>query len=378
MMMRNYSILQIILLSVSILLGACAMAANDKPELTGEKEDLLKNKAALSAHTQPINISGKTLTKFHIDEHDVQNLHIRDSDLIKYAHRRSKITNSSYSNVNFNIASFTDSTLTHVTFENSTFKEVGFIDSSLIGVTFINCIFNNSKFSGLKGKAIFINSTLNAPDFMENEAVLEFDNSTITNASNPRVNMFDMQKLPAAITLKDSQLYGAKVDGALTSIKISGGSIIKTGIGGTIGSLEIDHAKLDFSTSGNFKTITVSNADIERFAFGDTIDHATITDCQRADDIALISAKINTLNIDRCDINTFEPLNSTLVHFDIRNSQVNDMDLHQATIQDFLLNNVSFTKVNIEHAQAAQQHFTNVRISSDGSLKDSGSNIKLH
>ena len=362
------------------------MAINTKPELTGEKAELLRNKQALESHSQPINISGKTLTKFHIDEHNVKNLHIKNSDLIKYAHRRSHISNSSYTGIKFDIASFSDSTLTNVTFEDSTFNEVGFIDTTMVNVTFKNCTFNDSKFSGLKGQATFINSTLNAPDFYEAQAILEFDNSTITNASDPRVSGFDMQKLPAAIYLKDSKLLGEstsgpiRVGGTLTAFKATGGSIINVGIGDNIKDVELSHAILDVSINGHVDNLSVESSQISRLAVGDTqFKHISISSChQPVRLLSFIDGNFNDLTIDQCTIQKFEPWAAHGANLDIRNSTLIDSNFQDAKLGELTLNNVTVGNINLTNAQAGHVNTNKVSFTPNSQLKDSGSNIKLH
>ena len=363
--------------------GACDLTT--KPELTGEKAELLKNKQALASHTAPITISGRTLTKFHIDENNVQNLHIKNSDLIKYAHRRSHIANSTFMGVKFDIASFSDSTLTNVTFEDSTFNEVGFIDTTMVNVTFKNCTFNDNKFSGLKGQAKFINSTLNAPDFYESQAILDFENSTITNKTNPHVNVFDVQKLPAAIYLKESHILGEStsgpiiVGGTLAAFKATGGSLMNVGMGDNIKDVVFSHMKLAMSMRGNYDSITIDHSQFVRFGIGDTINHLSVSDCVPSHRFALGSGtKVQTLSLSQCELQEFAPHRSLITSMDIRNTSLGLFDLQSTKLKDITLNAVRLTQADLTNAQAEHVTVDNIVLNPGGSVKDTGSNIKLH
>ena len=228
-----------------------------KSEISGKNAELIKNPSQLEDYvkTKSFVVKNKIIKGADFDHRHMQNFDIENAQITQYWNRYGSFSNSIFKDVSINTGSYTEATITNVVYESVSFTDVGFIDTKMVNVTFKNCTFNDSKFSGLKGKAKFINSTLNAPDFYENEAILEFENSTITNESNPREEMFGAQKLPASIHLKDSTLIGANFTGTLTSFTASGGQIIDTGLGDRINNVTLDHVKVDIAMGGTIQEL---------------------------------------------------------------------------------------------------------------------------
>ena len=367
------------------LLSGCDMK---KQPLSGQQAELFADPAKLSSfsQTKQVKVTNRHLEENDLDKHNYANFVFDDVEADRFFVQYAKLTNSTFKNSVFNIASFSRSTLTNVTFDNITFNDSAFIESTLVDVKFQNCTFNGTKFLGLKGQAKFINSTLNAPDFLEAQAILEFDNSTITNASDPRVSGFDMQKLPAAIYLKDSKLLGEstsgpiRVGGTLTAFKATGGSIINVGIGDNIKDVELSHAILDVSINGHVDNLSVESSQISRLAVGDTqFKHISISSChQPVRLLSFIDGNFNDLTIDQCTIQKFEPWAAHGANLDIRNSTLIDSNFQDAKLGELTLNNVTVGNINLTNAQAGHVNTNKVSFTPNSQLKDSGSNIKLH
>ena len=359
-----------------------------KTEISGKNAELIKNPIQLEDYVKgkPFVVKNKIIKGADFDHRHIQNFDIEGSQITQYWNRYGTFSNSIFKDSSIDTGSFTESTITNVTYENVTFTDVGFIDTTMVNVTFKNCTFNESKFSGLKGKAKFIHSTLNAPDFYENEAILEFDNSTISNASNPRVSGFDMQKLPAAIYLKDSKLLGSstsgpiRVGGNLTAFKANGGSIVNVGLGDSIKEVDLRHTSLDISTGGNIENLLIEQSQIIRLGIGDTrINQITISDCQAPVNLlSLIDGKFHHLDITNCTIHKFEPWSASGAIVDIRNSTLIDSNFQDAKLGELTLNNVTVGNINLTNAQAGHVNTNKVSFTPNSQLKDSGSNIKLH
>ncbi len=348
-----------------------------KPELTGKTADLLKDKTALETYNQPINIKNKTLTKFHIDEHDVKNLHINNSILKKYAHRKSKIQNSSYIKTDFQAASFSDSTLINVSFEDSTFSKVGFIDTTFIDVTFKNCKFQGNKFLGIKGKVTFIDSDLDSVDFHEAQAAITLINSKVHNTFNPRLQTFTNQKVGASIDMTDTTLYDLQIGGTLTHVKVQGGAITKVGIGDNIKEVVFDNVRLEMSMGGVVDTLTIRDSLSNRMGIGEMkINNLIIEDCQPTFSLSLTDGQYNAINIDNCNMESFKPWSITANQLHISDSTFQNTIMSDSKINHLTLKNVTFENGKFDNAMAKETELSGVKLGG-GEFNMAGSNIPL-
>ena len=185
---------------------------------------------------------------------------------------------------------------------------------------------------------------------------------------------------PAAITLKDSRLIGAYITGTLTHFIVNGGEIRDTGLGDklSIQHVQLDHAKLDIAMGGTIQDVVVSHSDIVKFAIDETVQHLSISDCEPSALIAIMSAKIDDVSISNCDVQELKPSNSQIGSFTLKNAKIGRFDIHNSTFNELSLNNIELLNANLEHAMAKTTTPSSIRFTPGGSIKDTGSNIKLH
>ena len=351
-------------------------------DLSPEQNKLFRDPAALSSQSlkSTIKITNRKLHKYNISGYDYQNMEFTNTEIHTFRLKNTKLTNIHFKEGDYAGIFFSDSILTNVTFEDVRISGLGFGDATAINVTFKNCTIENGVFVGLNGNVKFINCTLNAPNFYGSKAILDFENSTITNASNPREEMFRAQKLPAAMTLKDSHLIGAYVGGTLTSFKVYGGSVMDAAIGDTIGEVVFDHAKLDLTLgSATINSLQSSHSELIKLSFGKaTIHDIHISDCKKSRLVSSIDTKFDTFSLSNCHIDSFTPLGAMGNHLSISNTKIGNSDMEGIHVGELFLKNTTFLNSNLNNALADHVTMENIAISESGTHSDTGSNIKLH
>jgi uncharacterized protein YjbI with pentapeptide repeats len=364
---------------LTTLLVGCTMD-NEKKALDGNLKQLFEHPAELSKKSSYSNIvvNQRLVKNYHIDNEKYQNFHFENSDVHGLFIENATLSNSSFKSVSYADIFFSNSTLTNVTFENINFIDAIFTGAKLVNVTFKNCKIIDSLFSDIKGKVTYMNTEIDSVKFRDSRAALKFINSKIHNTTNPRIKIFNALKDGTSIDMFDTTLTDATVSGTLTHFKAKGGAIIDTGLGDTISDVILDDVTLDMSMGGTINNLRVVNSTIKRLAIGENINTVNISDCKMANVIAMISTKIDNVNLEDCSMKQFLPIKSQLRHFSLRDSNITMADFHNSYFHDFDVSNVVFNEINIEDTLAANTNINKLRFSGDHTVKDTGSNIKLH
>ena len=364
-----------------LLIGAThAMSLIDgKSRLTSPWKERFQDVTQLNAYakTQPSQLSGVTIENESIDGAILNGGTFQNTDWNKVSAKKTTLTKVIFRHGILEDIDFSHSTLTDVVFEDVKLRGVHFFHATLNNVRFIRCTFNGVAIDQTKNSRIeVIDSKAISTSFSEGQLIAVFRNTKLHRG----VEITDLLP-PSSLTFERSELIDVNMERSkLTELLVDESkfdAVLKVGAADRV---MIRNSSVDTSFSATaIGALIIKNTTIKRMIFNRAkVNSLSMENCGRAKTLSMYEATIGSIDIIRCPVDDFSPVESIVGVLRIKDSAISNSEFLNMKAKTMILENVTLDgNIDFTGAQIGDLKTHNVTQQPGLKLTTTGSNVKF-